>query len=211
MPSCRFAEIDPCSTQLLWHITEPEEVLVALGGSLCFGPQTDYRSITHPTKRKEWLAARLALKALLVRSGYTCTRLQKDVWGRPYLLSNSVLHLSIAHSFPFALVAISHRAPIGVDIQRPSEKLKNVQEKFLDGKELQDSGNDLKTLCTYWCAKEAIYKAQGGRNLSLKQDIHIDALTQGERGTAIGTSRGQRFTVRYHTYAGYMLASGQKA
>jgi len=208
MPSCNFTQISNHNTQLLWHITEPEEVLLEMS-NLSHREQIAHKKIAHPLKRKEWLAARLALKRLLNRSGYAYTDLQKDSWGRPYLLSTSTLYLSLAHSFPFAFAAINQHHPIGIDIQWPCKKLQNVKEKFLDYEEVKDSGKDLEKLCIYWCAKEAIYKAQGGKNLSLKQDIRISAFTKRDQGAVWGKSEGNLFVVYYNFYKGYVLVWGK--
>ncbi|MEL7006491.1 MAG: 4'-phosphopantetheinyl transferase superfamily protein, partial [Bacteroidota bacterium] len=143
----------------LWNLDESEETLIKAGASIhC--TKMAHKERTHPGKRKEWLAARITLKYLLDKLGHRYTELQKDAYGQPYLIDNS-LHLSLAHGSSFALVAVSEQYPIGVDIQWPYQKLLKVRAKFLDDHEIQDSGDDLDKLCIYWCAKEAIYKAQG--------------------------------------------------
>ena len=209
MPPCNFTRISQHSAYLLWHIVEPEEVLLR-ASKLSKLAQTAYQGITHPYKRKEWLAARLALKQLLAQWGYEYTELQKDAWGRPHLASSN-LYVSIAHSFPFAFTALDQQHPIGVDIQLPSTQLKNVKEKFLDHGEIRDSGNNLEKLCIYWCAKEAIYKAQGGKNLSLKQDIHIRAFKKKAQGTVWGEIGPKLFVTHYNFYKDHVLAWSREA
>ncbi|XWN34844.1 MAG: 4'-phosphopantetheinyl transferase superfamily protein [Roseivirga sp.] len=191
----------------MWHIKEPEEKLMK-DSALTRCTQVAYKERTHPDKRKEWLAARLALKELLAKLGHKYTPLQKDAWGRPYLV-DSDLHLSIAHGSSYALVAVSEQHPIGVDIQWPCQKLLSVREKFLNDHESQDIDNDLDKLCIYWCAKEAIYKAQGGRRLSLKDGICIKAFTKKEQGMVWGAVGPQLFIVHYSFYNGHVLTWGQ--
>ncbi len=204
MPPCSFTKTSKHSAHLLWHIDEPEEVLLR-DSELNTLAQTTYKEIVHPRKRREWLAARLALKHLLAQLGHKYTALQKDTWGRPYL-ANSSLHLSIAHCSPFAFAAVDQQHAIGIDIQLPCEKLQHVKEKFLNHEEIKNSGNDLEKLCIYWCAKEAVYKAHGGRNLSLKQDISISAFKKRERGIVWAEIGPKLFVVHYNFYEGHVLA-----
>jgi len=206
MPPCSFTKISKHSAHLLWHIDEPEEVLLR-DSELSALAQIAYKKIAHPRKRREWLAARLALKHLLAQVDHQYTALQKDTWGRPYL-ANSSLHLSLAHCSPFAFVAVDQQCAIGIDIQLPCEKLQHVQEKFLNNKEIKDSGNDLEKLCVYWCAKEAVYKAHGGKNLSLTQDISISAFKKKDRGIVQGEIGSKLFVIHYKFYEGHVLAWG---
>ena len=209
MPPCSFTRISKHSAHLLWRIDEPEAVLVKDSTPTTL-VQTAYKKITHPRKRREWLAARLALNKLLTKLGHEYTELQKDAWGRPYLASSS-LHLSIAHCGSFAFAAVDQQNPIGIDIQLPCEKLQSVKEKFLDEEEVRDSGNDLEKLCIYWCAKEAIYKAQGRKRLSLKQDISIRAFTKSDQGTMWGEIGTKLFVIHYNFYDGHVLAWSREA
>jgi 4'-phosphopantetheinyl transferase len=209
MPLCSFTKISKYSTHLLWRIDEPEELLLR-DSALSTLAHTAYKEITHPRKRREWLAARLALKKLLAQLGHAYTEFQKDTWGRPYL-ANSSLHLSIAHCYPFAFAAVDQQHTIGIDIQLPCKKLESVKEKFLNNEEVEDSGNDLEKLCIYWCAKEAVYKAHGGKNVSLKQGIRISTFTKRGRGTVWGRIGAKLFVIYYSFYEGHVLAWSREA
>jgi 4'-phosphopantetheinyl transferase len=209
MPSCNFTRINDHSAHLLWHITEPERVLLR-ESDLSPAAQAAYQEIRHPRKRREWLAARLALKELLAKWGHGYTDPQKDAWGRPHL-ANSSLYLSIAHNFPFAFAAVDHKNTIGIDIQLPCQKLQNVKAKFLNDDEIRDSGNNLEKLCIYWCAKEAVYKSQGGKNLSLGRDIRISAFTKKDQGAFWGEIGPKFFVVHYSFYNSHVLTWSREA
>lgn len=203
MPTCHFTTISEQRAYILWRIDESEAALIEKSMATTLA-QTAYQRIQHPSRRKEWLAARLALKELLEKVGYAYTELQKDAWGRPYLV-DSDLHLSIAHCTLFAFAALDRQHPIGVDIQLPCKKLKSVKEKFLADHEADDGGSDLEKLCIYWCAKEAIYKACGGQVLSLKQDIRIQPFAKSDQGTVWGAVGKQSFTAHYDFYEHHVL------
>jgi 4'-phosphopantetheinyl transferase len=209
MPPCNFTRINDHSAHLLWHIAEPERELLR-ESDLSLAAQEAYQKIRHPRKRREWLAARLALKELLAKWGHAYTDLEKDACGRPHL-ANSSLYLSIAHNFPFAFAAVDHENAIGIDIQLPCQKLQNVKEKFLNDAEIRDSGNNLEKLCIYWCAKEALYKSQGRKNLSLKRDIRISAFTKKDQGTCWGAIESKLFAMHYSFYDGHVLTWSREA
>jgi 4'-phosphopantetheinyl transferase len=209
MPPCNFTRINDHSAHLLWHIAEPERELIR-ESDLSLAAQEAYQKIRHPRKRREWLAARLALKELLAKWGHAYTDLEKDVCGRPHL-ANSSLYLSIAHNFPFAFAAVDHKNAIGIDIQLPCQKLQNVKEKFLNDEEIRDSGNNLEKLCIYWCAKEAVYKSQGRKNLSLKRDIRISAFTKRDQGACWGEIESKLFVMHYSFYDSHVLTWSREA
>ena len=204
MPTCSFTRISSYGAYLLWRIDEPEALLIKESTADILA-QPAYKKIAHPARRREWLAARLALKKLLTELGHAYTQLPKDAWERPYLVS-SPIHLSIAHCASFALAAVDQENPIGIDIQLPCKQLQSVKEKFLDEDEVKDSGNDIEKLCIYWCAKEAIYKTQGRKRLSLKQDIRIQGFTKSDQGMVWGEVGTQLFVVHYSFYDHHVLA-----
>jgi phosphopantetheinyl transferase len=203
MPLHRLLTINQGIYSLIWLIEETEEDLL---GQLS-PPITnlkDYEKIHHTRRRLEWIAARLALKKLCNHLGYTYQGMVKDFWGKPYLADNH-LHISLAHSFPFAVAAISPNSAIGIDIQSLSKKLQNVRHKYLNATENQDSGQDLEKLAIYWCAKESLYKTYGGKGLSLREDIHIKLFTKSNQGTLEGQARGHYFTIHYRLMGDQVL------
>jgi phosphopantetheinyl transferase len=130
--------------------------------------------ISHPQKKSEFMASRLALHQLLKQDGQSAYRLSKDKYGKPYL-ENSPLHISLAHAYPFAVAAVSH-SPVGIDIEKPSEKLRAVRHKFLHEEEHHFSIHQLDTLCQIWCAKESIYKLYGRKKLSFRDHIRVERI-----------------------------------
>jgi len=128
-------------------------------------------SISHPQKKAEYLASRLALYALLDAYQLPYTSLLKDTYGKPFAL-NADYHLSLANSFPYGTAIINLHKATGIDIEQPSGKLLRVQHKFLHEQEtnLLDSEE---ALCLAWCTKECLYKLYGRKNLSFKNHIRI--------------------------------------
>ena len=132
--------------------------------------------ISHPQKKAEYLANRLALFALLDDAGIESQDIVKDAHGKPHL-SKVDIHISIANSYPYAVAILSHKHPTGIDIEPPSDKLIRVQHKFLHDDELDFFKDHEERLCIAWCAKECLYKLHGRKNLSFKQHIRIEEVS----------------------------------
>ncbi|MEO1301206.1 MAG: 4'-phosphopantetheinyl transferase superfamily protein [Bacteroidota bacterium] len=206
MPQHTLVPVDSSTAYGLWHIAESEE---ALRDQLQLTPTeyVMYQQITHLHRRLSWLAARAMLQRLCISLGYAYTGVLKNHWGQPYVATPGV-YISLAHCFPWALAAVSKGAPIGIDIQLPSQKLYRVRHKYLSRSEIQDAAGDIEKLCVYWCAKEAIYKAYGGRGrLSLKGGIRVRPFVKDAMGWVQGfVNVGGGYVVRYRLHAGYVLA-----
>lgn len=127
--------------------------------------------ISHPQKKAEYLASRLALFALLDAYQLPFTSLLKDIYGKPFAL-NAGYHFSLAHSFPYGAAVINLHKDTGIDIEQPSGKLLRVQHKFLHEQETHFLDCE-EALCLAWCTKECLYKLYGRKNLSFKNHIRI--------------------------------------
>ena len=203
MPLCNLLTIDTHTTYALWRIDESHADLFSQL-SLQASELVIYANINHINKQLEWLSTRLVLQELCKKLNYTYDGLSKDRWGKPYLIGSNY-HISLAHCFPFSLAAVAQHNPIGMDIQFPHKKLQRVQSKYLNKSEIKDSANNVEKLCIYWGAKEAIYKAYGGRRLSLREDISIEPFVASSRGDIQGTVKGNPCIIKYGFYGGYVL------
>ena len=135
----------------------------------------EWHTIRHPRKSLEWLASRAALAAILNEVGLSVPGLRKDDKGKPYL-NNDAYHISLANSYPYGIAMVHRCAPIGIDIELPSDKLLRTQHKFLSPAELEMADNRISHLCVHWCIKEALYKLYGRKLLSFKDQIRIHSL-----------------------------------
>ena len=196
MPLHTLVQIDMDAAYLLWEIKEElEELQEAF--ILSNTEKDELKKITHPRKRKEWLAARVALQRLLYILGYAPSSLHKNVNGKPMLVTISG-SISIAHCKEFVLVAFSAKYPIGVDIEQICAKIRRVRDKLLCRQESNYVGDDLSNLSLYWCAKEAIYKTIGG-GISLQEDIYIYPFNKKEEEIIWGQVAHHIFKVGYVT------------
>ena len=173
MPIVRqWTIFEDCSI-LIWEIAEPigelQKGLVANADEW-----EEYHTISHPQKQLEWLSGRRAMQTLVENEGLKYEGMIKDEYGKPFL-KNRLAEISLTHTAHYIVVAQHPFRAIGVDLERVAPKLSRVAPKFLSEAESQHAQNDLTRLCTYWCAKEAIYKLHGTRQLSFKDEIPIQA------------------------------------
>jgi len=172
MPLVHSEKIEENSTLLLWKLIESEtELRESLGSTYNF---IDLDSITHPQKIREWLASRLLIKTLAEKFGIFYEGTHKDEHGKAFLVNNNS-HISITHTFDYVAAVINLSSPVGIDMEKVDEKLQRTARKYLSEPEFDHAKNHLSTLCTYWCAKEALYKLYGKKKISFRDSIYIEA------------------------------------
>lgn len=155
---------------LIWRLEETiEDLKNKLPDWLDF---TEYHRISHPLKKREWLAGRHLFAALCKRAGITFQGIWKNPDGKPFLIG-SAAHISLSHSEHFVAAALHYHSPVGIDLERPKEQLGRVASKFLSESELRQVNGNPDLLCRYWSAKEAVFKLFGEKKVSLRQHIRI--------------------------------------
>ena len=210
MALVKLVKINDNSFWALWKIGEPLQEL-----SEQYPPLLDelacLSEIHHPNKKAEWLAGRLTVKMLIEQFGQPFQGVFKDEHGKPYL-SNSSFHISLANSYPYAAAIIHRDIAVGIDLEPPKSTLLRIRHKFLNEEELTDAGLDLHKLCIYWCAKECLYKIHGKRELSFRQNMHIENFDLSNRGIIQAHIRKMGmitdFQLYYDSFPGYFFVYG---
>ncbi len=185
MPSIEYNAEASGKCWLLWKIDEAADHLDTLV-PWDHEESTEINQISHPNKRLEWFAARAAIRELTKRAGITYQGIYKDPFGKPYLIENPA-HISITHSFPYVGVVLDPRRAVGIDIEKPKEKLLKIAPRFLNDTEIKEAENLIEKLAIYWCAKESIYKMLGRNALIFKENIAIAPFQMKSKGTIYGT------------------------
>ena len=163
----------------LWHIAETEPDLSFLSFESC--PD----DVVHPQKRLEWLAGRALIKTLLERCDVAYQGLRKDEFGKPFL-KRQPHQISLSHSYPYVAAQLDKHQSVGIDVEQPKEKLRQVAARVFSTGEVKDAGDDLVKLCVYWCAKEALYKIYGRRNLLFTDHLQVMPFTLTAAGILTG-------------------------
>ncbi len=164
-------------TWALWKITEDVEELKALLDPVEDVPST----LSHPIKQCEFLASRVLTQRLVKQFNQSYQGIYKDEFGKPYLV-NSTLHISQSHSYPYVAVILDSEKNVGIDIEQKKETLYRVANRIFSEAEVENAGGDLTKLCILWCAKEALIKLYGKKDLNLKEELEIADFRLAESG-----------------------------
>lgn len=128
----------------------------------------EFQNIKHEKRQKEWLAARLLLQE--VGFNHPISYLSN---GKPVVVDGPFFSLS--HCLPY-IGMTSGPLSVGLDIQKPEEKMLVIKTKFGHPEELEHaskSGDELNYVSILWSAKEAIFKVYG-ENILFAEELRIE-------------------------------------
>ena len=163
-----------------WRILEDEKSLAAEVPS-----EGISASVSNPLKRLEFLAGRALIKSLLHHWNLPFEGLRKDPFGKPYL-AGSEMQISLSHSFPFVAAVLHRNKNVGIDLEQPKSKLLRIAPRVLSKAELSDAGENIVKHCIYWCAKEAMIKIYGKKDLVFSKNLFISPFLLGPSGYLTG-------------------------
>jgi 4'-phosphopantetheinyl transferase len=206
MPLVLKEYIDPHTLVGLWEIHESaEEMLKTIG--LRMEERSLYEGFRTEERRQHWLSYRLLVRELTMPDTY---EVHYDNSGKPYL-AGSLYHISVSHTEQLSAVILSDCHAVGIDIERVRPRIIRVRDKFLSKAELDSitPGDEAGKLTLYWCAKEALYKLFGERNLDFRENIFVDPSFRQDTGIFCGLITIPGFTGKYklihRTYGEYFL------
>ena len=171
MPIIKIEQVNPEVSWCIWKIEESADSLLQTT-HLSDQELQEYQRYNHLKRRKEWLGARNALRALLRRQGFDYSEVEKDQYDKPLLRSGS-LHISLAHCYPFAVAMTHKNKSCGIDIEKAKPSLIQVSSRFLSDQELFHIDQNMDGLCIAWTAKESLYKIYGKMALSFKNQMFL--------------------------------------
>jgi len=156
-----------------------------------------------------WLGTRVLLRSMLDTPGYIdCP---SDENGKPYLV-NFPHKISLSHSFDYATVMLSTTHEVGIDMELVKPKIELIANKFMQEGELKQLTDNqyIEQLYVCWCAKEAVYKLQGKKGVSFKDNIWVEPFSYQSEGGYItahlrGPYQNATYTVYYERFQEYML------
>lgn len=164
-------QVDEDTEFALWKIEESTEELYS---QLQLNEQEKnyIEGLSNGKRHLHWLGTRVLLRNMLSTSEYI--QCEVDEHGKPYLV-NHPYHISLSHSFDYAAVMISKSKPVGIDIEQIKEKVERIAHKFMSPEELDflNTNNNINHLYICWCAKEAVYKCNGQKEVSFLDNIRI--------------------------------------
>lgn len=201
-------EIDPFTSFAVWKIEETAEELNSQL-QLKEHENSYLESLGKSKRHLHWLSTRVLLRSMLNTSQYIDCKI--DEHGKPYL-ENLPHHISLSHSFDYAAVIISENKAVGIDIELIKLKIERIAFKFMSKEELGfiNQDNRIEHLYACWCAKEAIYKLQGKRNVSFLDHIHLESFQYQEQGKFnaqlnVNGNPQQDYLIHYQKFNDYMI------
>jgi 4'-phosphopantetheinyl transferase len=200
-------QTDAYTSFSIWKIEETAEELVKQL-QLRDHERSYLESLVNGKRNLHWLSTRVLLRRMMNTDQYIDCRIDEN--GKPYLI-NFPYYISLSHSYEYAAVMISKNKAVGIDIEIIKDKIERIARKFLNSEELAFIDQEQRTehLYTCWCAKEAIYKLHGKRNISFLDDIRITPFEyegSGSLEARLDTGKGiQTFRVFYDKFEDYML------
>lgn len=165
----------------LWHIRESEAELMDQIGEFESIPP----NITHEQKRLEFCVGRVLAKTLLQKVSTKFEGIVKDEFGKPFFKNNKY-QLSLSHSYPYVGALIDKSKSVGIDVEQIKSKLLKIAPRVLHPTELEDAGDNEIKHCIYWCAKEAMIKIYGKKDLVFAENLLIKPFTLQNEGNITG-------------------------
>jgi 4'-phosphopantetheinyl transferase len=208
MPLYRKSKFDSGMVLTIWKIEEEEADLRSLL-SLNERERLELECIKASTSRLRWMASRLALKSVF--DEWKVIEIDKDIHGKPFF-QLEIGSFSLSHSGDFAVCVFHPEMKMGVDIEFIRTKVYAIRKKFMKENELESipQSSYIESLYVCWCAKEAIYKWQGKKGLSMKDGITILPFQYNESGTVDAIlsdgERSEDLSIVYERLDGYMMA-----
>lgn len=162
---------------------------------LSFREKLSYANISHPEKRKEWATARVAIREALEALQLPYPGFFKDEHGKSQSM-NGQGFVSLTHTPGFAGAIFHREQPVGIDMDLIREKILTIGFRFLDGSELDFLEKDPAHYTMAWSAKESIFKCQGKRGVSFRENILLepfDSTAEKIQGKIRGTDFADHF------------------
>ena len=188
----------------IWKIEESIDELYSILNKSVYESDTYLQNIKNKEKLREKLAVRVLLKHLLnsdLKIKYTET-------GKP-ILDSSNLQISISHTKSYAAVVISREETIGIDIEKVSDKVEIVKNKFINIHEHICEENKITHLLLHWSAKESIYKALNIKGIDFRNDITLQRFNPLADGSILGWTSNLKtnrdFSVEYIVEDEYVI------
>jgi len=150
----------------VWQIAETEDFFYH---SLLLLPEDEskIRNIKLQKVRLQKLACRAALAQLL---GNNKVEITYSETGQPLLKGH---YISFSHTVNSSAAALS-TIPVGIDIEEVTPRILKLYPRFMSEKEIFNSDvTELKNLYYFWCAKEAMYKWYGLKNLDFIENLLV--------------------------------------
>ena len=164
----------------VWKITESIEELFSRA-HLSDKETENFFSFKSEGRKRQWLSYRVLIHELIKEK----KEIVYNEHGKPFLeLTHKKINVSITHSGDFSAVIINEGNHVGIDVEKPSQRLHNVSERFLSPEErgFIDTQNYLNHLAICWTIKEAVFKIHGNLLFDFREQILLEPFNYSDSG-----------------------------
>ena len=206
MPFYKITSIHKNLHLSIWEIKESEEELLA-GLTLSNSDQLLLQEIQHAHKRLEFLCGRKLVNTTLDHLQIEGRELYRNEYGKPELI-NSPYQLSLSHTENYVVMLLGREMSVGIDIEKPQEKMRRIAPRLFNPEELEYAKDDLYKLSQVWSAKEVLFKLHEIGEIDFKQHLKLD-FKEGGAGQCLGMVQKEgetkRFTLTFIDFKGYII------
>ncbi len=140
---------------------------------LSFREKLSMANISHHEKRSEWISSRLAIFEALNCLSIDYPGFYKDEHGKNLSMTGEGF-VSLTHTYGYAAAIYHKECPVGIDLEPVREKILRIGPRFLAKEELDFLEDDAYHYTLAWSAKESIFKCQGRRGVSFRDNIYLE-------------------------------------
>lgn len=159
---------------------------------LSFREKLAMANISHEEKKQEWITARLAIYEALGALEVTYPGFFKDAHGKSQSM-NDKGYVSLSHTEGFAAAIYHELFPVGIDLELIRDKILRIGQRFLAREELDFLNLEPKHYTMAWSAKESIFKCQGKRGVSFRENIFLEPFSIQDK-VIFGKIRGANYS-----------------
>jgi 4'-phosphopantetheinyl transferase EntD len=171
MPLIKLQAVNENIHLAVWKITEDiaelhEKIKLSEKDKLV------YSKIKHRGKALEFLAGRKLCVEAFQHLGFQYLPIFRNEYGKPEL-PHSKYYISLSHTADFVVLAIGKAIEMGVDIEKPNEKMRKIASRLFNNAELAFCNEELSHFSKVWSAKEVLYKIYMKREIDFKEHLFV--------------------------------------
>ncbi len=171
MPLIKLQAVNENIYLAVWKITED---IAELSNDIEYSA-TDklvYSEIKHKGKALEFVAGRALCRQAFSELGLPYIPIFRNEYGKPEM-PNSYFGISLSHTAEFVVLAIGNGIDMGVDIEKPNEKMRKVAPRLFNQEEMAYCNEDIVHYSKLWSAKEVLYKIHMKREIDFKEHLFV--------------------------------------
>ena len=149
----------------------------------------------------------LAVRRLLMETGYSDFDLYYDEFGKPHLGNDK--HISISHSHDFSVIVLSD-VNVGADLEILKEKTLKLAPRYMDVSHLENlsKSDELIKATVVWGIKESVFKIKNEIGISFKENIFEDDFNLEDKKCGVSlqfNDKTERFDIVFEFIENYVF------